>query len=135
MPTVVHRRPQEPRQSSDTVTEFVKVVVSLAVFGAIAFVLYSAIPRRAINERNVAPSRPANDGVSIGAFDDRPQNDSLPPPGYFVKGNISVTTGKKFYHVPGMRDYHETKIDASRGERWFRSEAEAVQNGWRRAVK
>ena len=66
--------------------------------------------------------------------DDGPQEDSEPPPGYTVKGNISVTTGEKLYHVPGMRDYDITVIDPSRGERWFRTEEEAIANGWQRAV-
>lgn len=65
---------------------------------------------------------------------DAPQQNSLPPPGYTVKGNISVSSGAKLYHVPGMRDYEITVIDLGRGERWFRTEEEAIANGWRRAV-
>ena len=63
----------------------------------------------------------------------------FPPPQRFtasvgnVKGNISYTTGERLYHVPGMRDYEITEIDTSRGERWFRTEAEAQAAGWRRA--
>lgn len=63
------------------------------------------------------------------------QTDSAPPPGHIVKGNISVTTGEKLYHVPGMRDYEKTVIDTSRGERWFKTEEEAIAAGWRRAVR
>lgn len=65
--------------------------------------------------------------------------DFTPPPQTFaapvgnVKGNISYTTGERLYHVPGMRDYEVTEIDTSRGERWFRTEAEAQAAGWRRA--
>lgn len=64
-----------------------------------------------------------------------PQTDSLPPPGYSIKGNIAVATGNKVYHVPGCEDYEETIIDPFRGERWFRTEAEAIAAGWRKAAR
>lgn len=50
-----------------------------------------------------------------------------------IKGNISYQTGKRIYHVPGGRWYSRTKINESKGERWFCSEAEARAAGWRRA--
>jgi hypothetical protein len=50
-----------------------------------------------------------------------------------IKGNISVATGEKIYHVPGQRDYEKTVITQSKGERWFCSEAEAVAAGWRKS--
>ena len=49
-----------------------------------------------------------------------------------IKGNISKR-GKRIYHVPGGRFYDQTRIDTSRGERWFCSGAEARAAGWRRA--
>jgi cold shock CspA family protein len=52
-----------------------------------------------------------------------------------IKGNISVSTGDKLYHVAGMEDYEGTKIDPSKGERWFCSESEAIAAGWRRAPR
>jgi len=64
-----------------------------------------------------------------------PQMNSAPPPGYVIKGNISIDTGDRIYHVPGSEDYQATRIDLTRGERWFRSEAEAVESGWRRAPR
>ena len=48
-----------------------------------------------------------------------------------IKGNISGNG--RLYHLPGMRSYGPTRIDESRGERWFCTEAEAVASGWRRA--
>jgi hypothetical protein len=27
-----------------------------------------------------------------------------------IKGNISVSSGKKWYHLPGMKDYEKTQI-------------------------
>ncbi len=50
-----------------------------------------------------------------------------------IKGNISISSGRKIYHLPGMEDYEETNIEAKHGERWFCSEADAVSNGWKKA--
>jgi cold shock CspA family protein len=52
-----------------------------------------------------------------------------------VKGNISVSSGQKFYHVAGMEDYEGTIIDPLKGEKWFCSESEAIAAGWRRAPR
>ena len=49
-----------------------------------------------------------------------------------IKGNIS-RKGTRIYHVPGGQYYARTRIDTSRGERWFCSEAEARAAGWRRS--
>ena len=57
---------------------------------------------------------------------------ALPPPPSGpcrIKGNISRSG--KIYHVPGSRDYDETRIDESRGERWFCTQDEAKAAGWR----
>lgn len=51
-----------------------------------------------------------------------------------IKGNVSIATGERIYHVPGQADYERTKIRPSYGERWFCSEAEARGAGWRRAT-
>lgn len=60
---------------------------------------------------------------------------SIVKPDCVVKGNISISTGARLYHVPGMRDYSGTIIDPSKGERWFCSESEAVAAGWQRAPR
>ena len=52
-----------------------------------------------------------------------------------IKGNISVSTGDRLYHVAGMEDYEGTIITLSKGERWFCSESEAIAAGWRRAPR
>lgn len=49
-----------------------------------------------------------------------------------IKGNVSQASGERIYHVPGQRYYAGTKIDGRYGERWFCSEQEARQAGWRR---
>lgn len=55
------------------------------------------------------------------------------PPECVIKGNISIETGEKIYHLPGMRDYDSTRIREEYGERWFCTEQEAIEAGWRRA--
>ena len=52
-----------------------------------------------------------------------------------IKGNISLNSGSKFYHLLGMEDYDTTRIEESKGERWFCTEAEAISSGWRKAPK
>jgi micrococcal nuclease len=49
-----------------------------------------------------------------------------------IKGNIS--TGGKIYHLPGCDSYEKTVIDESTGEKWFCTEAEALNAGWRKAL-
>lgn len=49
-----------------------------------------------------------------------------------IKGNISVT-GERIYHMPGQRYYDDTVISRIYGERYFCSEVEARQAGWRRS--
>jgi len=48
-----------------------------------------------------------------------------------IKGNIS-RSGERIFHLPGARYYGPTRIDESKGERWFCSEDEARKAGWRR---
>jgi len=52
-----------------------------------------------------------------------------------IKGNISIETGNKLYHLPGMEDYEITVINLTTGERWFCTEAEAIANGWQKAPR
>lgn len=49
-----------------------------------------------------------------------------------IKGNIS-NSGEKIYHYPGCASYTRTKIDESKGERWFCTKEEAVAAEWREA--
>lgn len=56
-------------------------------------------------------------------------------PGCTIKGNISIETSNKLYHLPGMEDYESTVIDPARGEKWFCTESEAIANGWRKAPR
>lgn len=54
-------------------------------------------------------------------------------PGCDIKGNISISTGEKIFHVPGNEFYEQTVISPDFGERWFCTEEEAIANGWRKA--
>jgi endonuclease YncB( thermonuclease family) len=49
-----------------------------------------------------------------------------------IKGNIS-SKRERIYHVPGSNWYDATRVDTSKGERWFCSEGEARAAGWRPA--
>jgi hypothetical protein len=50
-----------------------------------------------------------------------------------IKGNVSIETGERIYHIPGQKYYSETRISPQHGERWFCSEAEARRAGWRKS--
>lgn len=63
-----------------------------------------------------------------------PQSEpTITQPDCRIKGNISVQTGQRLYHLPGMKDYDSTTIRPEDGERWFCSEEEARSKGWSRA--
>ena len=51
------------------------------------------------------------------------------PRGCPIKGTISKNG--RIYHTPWSPWYSRTRINTSKGERWFCSEAEAVAAGWR----
>ncbi|MGX5827344.1 sunset domain-containing protein [Mesorhizobium sp. 43Arga] len=58
---------------------------------------------------------------------------SLLAGGCNIKGNISINTGERIYHVLGQEHYWETRISPQYGERWFCTEEEARAAGWRKA--
>ncbi|MBZ9998029.1 hypothetical protein [Mesorhizobium sp. BH1-1-4] len=61
------------------------------------------------------------------------QGDSNAPNGCNIKGNISVETGERIYHMPGQRYYNETVVNPNKGERWFCSQWDAWWAGWRKS--
>lgn len=84
----------------------------------------------------------AGDGASaaaplVGALG-MPASPAAPAPegtqGCQIKGNISAK-GERIFHVPGQRDYDKTMITEGAGERWFCSEQEALDAGWRKALR
>ncbi|MDP2119290.1 MAG: hypothetical protein Q8K28_05240 [Hoeflea sp.] len=50
-----------------------------------------------------------------------------------IKGNISIKSRERIYHVPGQEYYDATRISPEYGERWFCTETEARAAGWRKA--
>lgn len=54
------------------------------------------------------------------------------PAGCPIKGNISDRG--KIYHPPWSPAYSRTRINVAKGERWFCSEREAREAGWRPAA-
>lgn len=79
-----------------------------------------------------ASAREADKGIwSSGCLTPPP---SAPSGACLIKGNIA-SDGEKIYHVPGQQYYDVTKIDESKGERWFCSESQAVDAGWRRSKR
>jgi len=57
-------------------------------------------------------------------------NQSAPPGDCMIKGNIS-RDGERIYHLPGTPTYEDTIIRIEDGERWFCTEQEAIDAGWR----
>ena len=55
------------------------------------------------------------------------------PDGCPIKGNVSGNG--QIYHTPWSPWYPRTKIDPSKGERWFCDEAEAFAAGWRAPLR
>lgn len=53
-------------------------------------------------------------------------------PGCNIKGNLS--RNGQIYHMPGQRDHARVNMNKP-GVRWFCSEAEAQDAGWRRALR
>ncbi|MFT3973727.1 MAG: thermonuclease family protein [Amaricoccus sp.] len=54
---------------------------------------------------------------------------ATPEPGCEIKGNIGGN-GRKLYHTPEMASWSRTRIDPTRGERFFCDEAAALAAGW-----
>lgn len=72
----------------------------------------------------VVPATPTTETTITPAT---PQNNCT------IKGNIN-SKKEKIYHMIGCGSYNQTVIDISAGERWFCTEQEALNAGWRRAL-
>jgi hypothetical protein len=72
----------------------------------------------------------AGGGLSLGGL-----GAALPGSGCNIKGNVSIETGERIYHVPGQMFYSATRISPEYGERWFCSEADARRAGWRKSKR
>lgn len=100
-----------------------------------AFVRYSTVYVDVENEARLAGLRIWS-GPAQPAWEYRAARweveQQVAPDGCPIKGNIS--DNGKIYHTPWSPWYSRTKIDLSKGERWFCSEADAIQAGWRAPI-
>jgi endonuclease YncB( thermonuclease family) len=55
---------------------------------------------------------------------------SAAPEGCAIKGNVNGR-GERIYHMPWSRHYDAVRMDETKGKRWFCSESEAIDAGWR----
>ena len=104
-------------------------------------VAYRRYSRNYVQDENAAQQ--ARVGIWIGRFIDPASwrrgerlqvAGEVQPRSCPIKGNIS-RNGERIYHVPGTADYGSTRIDESKGERWFCSEDEALKAGWRKSAR
>lgn len=51
-----------------------------------------------------------------------------------IKGYITSNDGSKIYYVPGAQAYKRVRIDESKGMRFFCTEKEAQEAGWRKST-
>ena len=94
-----------------------------------------------VSEEDVA--RKVKAGIWVGSFVDpwdwrrgkrlSAANDNEPGR-CLIKGNIGKR-GVRIYHLPGGAYYDRTRIDGTKGERWFCNEAEARSGGWRKSKR
>lgn len=88
--------------------------------------LWGDVCQNNINESSsgVVPVAPATETM-VGSS--ASQNNCI------IKGNIN-SKKEKIYHMIGCGSYNQTVIDETTGERWFCTEQEAVDAGWRKAL-
>lgn len=89
--------------------------------------LWSACSITSDSLQSATPAANLNNEILRQAQDKQSNNG-----GCLIKGNIG-STGEKIYHLPGCESYEKTSIDPERGERWFCTEEEAIEAGWRKA--
>lgn len=95
---------------------------------------FSVMAGVGIFSMDYSSSRPSSPTTSPSPTRSAPTT-SIPKPGCNIKGNISIETGNRLYHLPGMEDYESTRISPEHGERWFCTEREAIAAGWRKAPR
>lgn len=72
-------------------------------------------------------ANPQNNGLQIQQQQVLPANSEC-----LIKGNINAS-GEKIFHMPGQKYYEKTKVEESERERWFCTENEAIEAGWRKS--
>lgn len=116
----LHRQPLKPRQTRRAQSHQLPSRLSRRAKGL--GIILCLLPVAAVCQQLQQPSSTAP-----------PVPTAIGKPDCNIKGNISVSSGKKWYHVPGMEDYDDTIIDTTKGEKWFCSEDEAIAAGWKKA--
>lgn len=112
-----------PETKDYLITHNIKKVVILGGFGAVSQAVQDEL--ESLYKETPAPE-PDDSYKGLGL--DYPYVDEAG--NGLIKGNISAKN-EKIYHVPGMRDYNRTQINTAKGERWFKTEREAREAGWR----
>ena len=77
-------------------------------------------------------SRSSNNALPQLSATPQASSSDGPANGCKIKGNINAK-GEKIYHMPGSQYYERTQIDLPQGERWFCTERQAKDAGWRSA--
>lgn len=134
-PTDFYRKPVSSFDLMSTLQVIIVIVVTLLII-TVLFDVPSLI--RSIREPQKLVS---SDRSSVSNYSNSSDYDSWGCPdgctfhkdGCDIKGNKSFNTGAKIYHVPGQTFYADTVINPDDGERWFCTEEEARDNGWRKS--
>ena len=92
--------------------------------------------RRPVRPSPRASTASGATGQTVPVEEDLTKEVTFPQPSgaCTIKGNIN-SKGERIYHTKNSPWYERTRIDESKGERWFCSEDEARQAGWRAAQR
>lgn len=91
-----------------------------------------SIAAQLYNMYAIADARESNNALPQLAAIPQASSSDGPANGCKIKGNIN-SKGDKIYHMPGSQYYERTQIDLPQGERWFCTERQAKDAGWRSA--
>jgi len=131
-PTDFYRKPV----SSFDLMSPLQIIVVIVVILLVIILLFD-VPSLIKNPQKIVSS----DRSSVSNYSSSSDYDSWGCPdgctyhkdGCDIKGNKSFNTGEKIYHVPGQTFYADIVINPDYGERWFCTEEEARDNGWRKS--
>jgi hypothetical protein len=51
-----------------------------------------------------------------------------------IKGYVQSNTGEKVYYIPGAQAYKRARMDLNKGMKFFCTEKEAQEAGWRKST-
>jgi hypothetical protein len=121
---ILKRPYYNPKRFSGQIMKFPIIVALCATTSFLAAGGYTVVPQALGFTRSTTPAKPMI--IDNGVIVHRGTSCN-------IKGNISINSGERIYHVPGQHYYAATKISPQYGERWFCSENEARAAGWRKA--